>query len=101
MGNSLTSVIVNSNNDRRFEQFQARFLARLGLANIEVIRISDATSMSEGYNRAAESAKGEWLFFCHDDIGILDPETSVTLEHAMRHSDVFGPCGTRRVVSGN
>lgn len=95
------SIIVNSRDDQRFKQFEARFLAKLEFSRVELIRIADAASMAEGYNRAAESATSHWLFFCHDDIGILGERSGAAFRDAMRASDVFGPCGTRRLVSGN
>ncbi|MGF6371292.1 GT2 family glycosyltransferase [Paraburkholderia sp. RAU6.4a] len=95
------SIIVNSYDDQRFKQFEARFLAKLDFPRVELIRIADAASMSEGYNRAAESATCHWLFFCHDDIGILGETSGAAFRDAMSASDVFGPCGTQRLVSGN
>lgn len=95
------SIIVNSCDDERYQLFEQRFLRRLFFLNAEVIRIADAVSMAEGYNRGAARAKGTWLFFCHDDIAILDNEIADILSYAMRNSDVFGPCGTCKLVSGN
>ena len=95
------SIIVNSCDDERYQLFERRFLEKLSFLNAEVIRISDAISMAEGYNRGAERANGAWLFFCHDDIAILDNEIADILSYAMKNSDVFGPCGTCKLVSGN
>jgi GT2 family glycosyltransferase len=101
MQSTSISIISNSRDDSRFKQFEDRFLARLRLDVMEVIRIADAASMAEGYNRGASGARGDWLFFCHDDIGLLGSDCQVVLREAMLRSDVFGPCGTTRLVSGN
>jgi GT2 family glycosyltransferase len=95
------SIVVNSRDDHRFHQFQDRFLARLNLPDLQVIRIADAVSMADGYNRGAEQATGQWLFFCHDDIGVLDADVNQIFLGAMANSDLFGPCGTTRLISGN
>ncbi|WP_250865914.1 glycosyltransferase [Caballeronia sp. INSB1] len=95
------SIVVNSRDNHRFRQFEERFLAKVNLPKLEVIRIEDAKSMAEGYNRGAERATGQWIFFCHDDIGILDHDADRILSDAMSNSDLFGPCGTTRLISGN
>jgi len=95
------TIIVNSCDDRRYQLFTKRFLEKLSSLDVDVIRISNAASVAEGYNRGALTAKGEWLFFCHDDIGVLGNDVAGILLHAMKNSDVFGPCGTRKLVSGN
>ena len=95
------TIIVNSCDDGRYRLFTERFLEKISLLDVDVIRISNAVSMAEGYNRGALCAKGEWLIFCHDDIGVLDNDIAGILLHAMKNADVFGPCGTRKLVSGN
>lgn len=95
------ALIVNSCDDERYRLFTERFLEKITSLNVEVIRIPNAVSMAEGYNRGALYAQGEWLIFCHDDIGVLGNEITGILLHAMKNSDVFGPCGTRKLVSGN
>lgn len=97
----VVSVIVNSHRESRFLRFEQRFLARLGWPKWEVVRVADALSMSEGYNRAAAQARGDWFLFCHDDIEILALSARRVLNHVMARCDVFGVCGTRRLVSAN
>lgn len=95
------SFIVNSCDDRRFRFFEACFLGRLAGAHYEVIRISDAHSMAEGYNRGAASARADWLLFCHDDVAILSDNPLDALREAMDKTDLFGVCGTCRLTSAN
>jgi len=94
------SVVVASNDDERFNSFRVRLLQALG-AGTNIIRISDARSMAEAYNRAAAASNDEWLIFCHDDVFVLNDDANNVLARAMRESDVFGCCGTTRLVSGN
>ncbi len=67
----------------------------------EVIRITDARSMADGYNRGASRAHADWMLFCHDDIAILSEAPLNALREAMRENDMFGVCGTRRLTSPN
>jgi len=57
--------------------------------------------MAEGLNRGAALARGEWLFFCHDDVCVLTRNPNEVLLDAMCKTDMFGPCGTIRLTSGN
>jgi GT2 family glycosyltransferase len=95
------SVVVNSRDDARFNTFEVKFLKRLDFAPERVVRISDAKSMSEGYNRGYRLTNSEWIMFVHDDIELLTPRVSRVLSHALRGADVVGVCGTRRLSSGN
>jgi len=65
----------------------------------EIIRISDAKSMCEGYNRGFAQAKGDLIIFCHDDIEFLIPDISQKLKRALAQFDVVGVAGTNRLVS--
>jgi GT2 family glycosyltransferase len=67
----------------------------------EIVRIPDARSMAEGLNRGAKLASGKWLAFIHDDILFLGRDTPKVIGAAMANCDMFGPCGTIRLVSGN
>lgn len=95
------SVVLNSHDDSRFSTFEVKFLNRLDFVPERVVRISDAKSMSEGYNRGHRLTNSEWIMFVHDDIELLTPNVTRVLSRAMRGSDVIGVCGTRRLSSGN
>ena len=95
------SFVVNSVDNERFERFKKGVVERLTCGDLEVVRIADAASMAEGYNRGAKRARGDWLIFCHDDIAIVSSNPWREIVRATRKTDVFGTCGTRLLVSGN
>lgn len=95
------SFIVNSIDESRFASFQEGIIKRLPQDYIEVIRIKNAKSMAEGYNRGAERAKGKWFIFCHDDVAFIGKNPWVEILRATQVTDVFGVCGTKQLVSGN
>ena len=98
---SSISFVVNSVDDARFAIFERQLRRALDTEELDIIRISDARSMSEGLNRGAQLARGEWLIFCHDDICILSKNSMSVLMDATTKTDMFGPCGTIRLTSGN
>lgn len=94
--------IVNSVDDRRFDWFMQGHRDAFGADAPPVVRVPDAKSMCEGYNRGAAMAPAcDWLIFCHDDIRILSAEPLRLLAAAAERVDMFGAAGTRRMVSGN
>jgi hypothetical protein len=94
------SFIVNSIDSEQFAQFQENLRKTFAPEEPTIIRVPDARSMAEGLNRGARSTSSEWLVFCHDDIRIIgDPKAA--LAEAMTTTDMFGPCGTVRLTSGN
>lgn len=94
--------VVNSVDDQRFDWFMQGHRVAFGADAPPVLRVPDARSMCEGYNRgAAKAPPCDWLVFCHDDIRILSPEPIVLLREVAQNTDMFGVAGTRRMVSGN
>ena len=71
------------------------------LTEYEIIRISDARSMAEGYNRGYRQSCGPWIVFCHDDISFVSEDVTFRLMKGFLQCDVVGVCGTSRLVSGN
>ena len=57
--------------------------------------------MAEGLNRGASLANGQYLIFCHDDIVMLNKDIIKIIHETFRTCEVFGACGTTRLVSGN
>ena len=95
----MISLIMCSRDDARFAGASATYAKALAGTDHEVIRIPDARSMSEGYNRALLQAKGDPILLSHDDIELLSPDTfaSRLLGH-MEHFDVLGVAGTTRLM---
>lgn len=69
-------------------------------APLEFIRIPDARSMAEGYNRGAARATGDGLLFVHDDVEVLNPKFPALAASSLARFDLTGIAGTTRLVSG-
>ena len=93
-------AVICSVEDERFEKAitALRGLSSLGLKSI--IRITDALSMAEGYNRGAAVSDADWIIFCHDDVSIVELDV-VAFKMVLEQADVFGPCGTKRLLGPN
>jgi hypothetical protein len=94
------SVIICSIDDRRFATVAANYAQRLGDWPYELIRIDDARSLAEGYNRGIARSSGELLIFSHDDIEILTPDFRDRLLGHMQSFDLIGVAGTSRLGNG-
>jgi len=94
------SVIICSVDDRRFAQCDANWRDRLQGRRYELIRIRDARSLAEGYNRGLARSRGERLVFCHDDIELLQPDVYERIVAHLRCADVAGVAGSSRLLSG-
>jgi hypothetical protein len=95
------SIIICSIDDQRFARVSANYAARMGAGPYEVVRIRDAKSLAEGYNRGIEQSRGDILIFSHDDIEILTPEFRERLVAHLEDFDVVGVAGTSRLVDGS
>ena len=59
----------------------------------ELICITDAKIMREGYNRGMALAKRTFFIFSHNDIVFIAEDTTTSLELAFNNPDVFGVMG--------
>lgn len=75
----LFSVVVCSINPQKFLRLKQNIESLIPENHLEIIRITDARNMGEGYNRGARQATGDILIFCHDDIELLTPDTGYRL----------------------
>lgn len=89
-------VVVCSIDDRKFANLCASLEAWETATIRQIVRINDAKSMCEGYNRGAEQGTADWILFCHDDIEVVTDDP-VALVAAQADLDVFGVCGTQRL----
>lgn len=92
-GATFISVIVCSRDDARFATVQKEYEDALTAGTYEIIRIADASSMAEGYNRGFAKSSGEIVIFCHDDIRLLAKGFRAELEAALQEFDVVGVAG--------
>jgi hypothetical protein len=98
-GVPMISVITNSRDDARFAQVRGFYERALAGVEHEIVRIADAKSMCEGYNRGVAQARGDRLVFTHDDVELLfEGEFAQRLATHFEQFDVFGVTGTTRLI---
>jgi len=92
------SVVICSIDDKKFSIARAHYQAAMG-DELELIRISDARSMSEGCNRGIAQCTGEIVIVSHDDVEFLTPGQfkSRLLGH-LASCDLLGILGTTMLV---
>lgn len=97
----MLSVITCSIDPAKFDALQRNLAQLLANEPHEIIRVDDARSLCEGYNRgvARAAAAAEHFVFCHDDIEILSGDFLAKLKRHLRAFDVIGVAGTDRVVN--
>jgi GT2 family glycosyltransferase len=93
------SIVICSIDEERFRKVSANYAARMGAGPYEIIRIGDAKSLSEGYNRGLAQAKGDIILFSHDDIEILTPDFRQRLVAHLQQFDLVGVAGTSRLIN--
>lgn len=91
------SIIICSIDEGRYANVSANLQRHLGGISHEFIRIRDARSLAEGYNRGMDLGRGELLIFCHDDIEVLQPDFLRRLLGHLERCDVVGVAGTTRL----
>ena len=96
----MVSIIICSINDVRFSSVAANYTHLLKDEPHEIIRIADARSLCEGYNRGVAQSRGEYLIFSHDDIEILNADFAVRLKQHLSEFDLVGVAGTNRLIRG-
>ena len=96
----MISIIMCSVDEAKFAEAAASLGARLTPESFELVRIPDAKSLAEGYNRGIDRAKGDLLIFCHDDIEIFADNLHGKLQHTLQTADIVGVAGTDRLVAG-
>ncbi len=88
------SIVVCSVNPQKFLRLKQNIEFLIPENHLEIIRISDARNMGEGYNRGARQAVGDILIFCHDDIELLTPDIGYRLADRLGEYDILGVAGT-------
>ena len=94
----MISIVICSINSARFDAVCEQYRAALGNEPYEIIRVPDAKSMCEGYNRGLLKSRGEIVIFSHDDIEIWAPDFAARLRAHLQKFDVIGVAGTTRLV---
>src|SRR5882724_172154 len=96
----MISVIICSIHNDRFAAVAKNYSDLLKHEPHEIIRISDARSLCEGYNRGIAASRGDILIFSHDDIEILTADFASRLKEHLANFDLIGVAGTSRLLRG-
>ena len=88
------SFVVCSIDSQRLAQLRFSLDRHFRDEDFELVHVADARSLSEGYARGLARALGEWIVFCHDDIGILRADFSARLRRHLITFDLIGVAGS-------
>jgi hypothetical protein len=94
------SVIICSVDNARFTAVDQMYRRILKDYPTQIIRISDAKGMCEGYNRGINQSTGDVLIFSHDDVEVLNEDFAVKLLKHLETYDLIGVAGTTRLCAG-
>lgn len=95
---ALISIIICSVDDVKFARVERNYRNLLVNFPYEIIRIDDAVSLCEGYNRGIARSRGNYLIFSHDDIEIWTPDFGQCLLQHLNCCDVVGVAGTDLLI---
>ena len=93
------SVLICSIDAAKYARVTASYERLLANYPHEIIGIHDARSLAEGYNRAVQASRGEWLLFSHDDVEIVSGDLAPAILRASATLDVIGVVGTSKVLA--
>ena len=88
------SIIICSADDRKFKTVSSAYSSLFEAVPHEIIRIGDARSLTEGYNRGMDRSRGELLVFSHDDVRPVNTDFAFRLIAHMEHCELLGVAGT-------
>lgn len=91
------SVVTCSVDNARFARVSASYARALADWPHEILRISDAKSLAEGYMRGLAQSDGNLVIFTHDDVEILPDDFGHRLARRIEGCDVLGVAGATLV----
>jgi GT2 family glycosyltransferase len=94
----MTSIVICSIDDAKFAAAEMMYSRLFADEGHELIRIADARSLAEGYNRALRQARGQRIIFSHDDIEVISPDLPAVVASRLDQYDLIGVAGTSRLV---
>ncbi len=97
--NCSISVIVCSVDESKSRRIRIHYEMLLSGYRHELIIISDASSLCEGYNRGFARSSGDVIIFSHDDIEIVSDDFVPRLLHHLSVHDVVGVAGTSHLTA--
>jgi hypothetical protein len=94
------SIIVCSHKPERAHQIRSHYKKLFRNESHEIIIITDAKSLCEGYARGLALSRADRLIFSHDDVEFVTPDVPTRLRSHLENYDVVGIAGTTRLVNG-
>lgn len=93
----LISFITCTITPAKLERLRASLATAMDAAPWELVPITDARSLCEGYTRGFARARGELVVFCHDDIEVLCDRFYDRLIDAFDGADIVGVAGVTKL----
>jgi len=94
------SVVVCSIEPTRLAECIGAYDRAFAGEAFQVIRIEDASSLAEGYNRGMASAQGEFVVFTHDDAWPISDGVADRLAAHLAVCDIVGVAGATLAMNG-
>jgi hypothetical protein len=93
----LISFVTCTITPAKLERLRASLTAALGAAPWELVPVTDARSLCDGYTRGFARTRGEFVVFCHDDIEVLCDRFYDRLMDAYVGADLVGVVGVDKL----
>jgi len=97
----MISIVICSIDARKMAIVSEMYGRLLSGQPHEIIHISDARGLCEGYNRGFARSRGELVIFSHDDVEFRDADFGRRLLGHMAHCDIAGVAGTDKLCGGD
>ena len=94
------SIIICSHQPHRASAARAHFEKLFSGRAFEIIIVTDAKSLCEGYNRGFQQSSGARIVFSHDDIEFVEQGLPHRLESHLNQFDLIGVAGTTLLTNG-
>ena len=92
------SIVTCSIDDTRFDRASRSYAQALADWPHEIVRVSDARSLAEGYTRGMERASHPIIIFSHDDVQILTSDFGSRLARHLGSCDIVGIAGATKAA---
>lgn len=94
---ALISFVTCTITPAKLERLRTSLTAAMGASPWELVAVTDAKSLCEGYSRGFDRARGEFIVFCHDDIEVLCDRFYDRLMSAFDGADLIGVAGVDKL----
>jgi hypothetical protein len=97
----MISIIICSADGAKLARVSAMYQRAMAGTDFELISITDARGLCEGYNRGVALSRGDVVIFSHDDVAIFCRDLPGRLFGHLQHCDLLGVAGTTRLCAGD